>query len=96
MEVATSIEDIVRYDMGTWIIDTLGSTNVAQQKLGPHRARAIIMLRPQTSGPQLTTMASKGPPIMQTKPPAYKGVSRPQPSQRKPTEFRAVPGIAPG
>ena len=44
MEVATSIEEAVRYDMGTWIIDALGSTNVAQQKLGSHRAQAIITL----------------------------------------------------
>ena len=95
-EVATSIEDAVHYDMGTLILDVLGSTNVAQQKLGPHQAQAIITSRLQTSGLRLTTMASKGPPIMQTKPPAYKGVSCPQPSQRKPTEFRAAPGVAPG
>ena len=43
-EVATSIEDAVCYDMGTWIIDVLGSTNVAQQRLSPHRAQAIITL----------------------------------------------------
>ena len=86
----------MHYDMGTRIIDTLGSTNVAQQKLSPHRAQAIITLRLQTSGPQPTTMVSKGPPIMQTKLPAYKGASHPQPSQRKPTEFRAAPGVAPG
>ena len=67
-EVATSIEDAMRYDMGTWIVDALGSTNVAQQKLGPHRARAIITLQPQTSGLQLTNMVSKGLPILQTKP----------------------------
>ena len=95
-EVATSIEDAVHYDMGTWIIDALGSTNVAQQKLGPHQAWAIITSQLQTSGPWPTTMVSKGPPIMQMKPPAYKGASRPQPSQRKLTEFRAAPGIAPG
>ena len=41
-EVATSIEDAVRYNMGTQIIDVLGSTNVAQQKLSPHRAWVII------------------------------------------------------
>ena len=41
-------------------------------------------------------MVSKGLPILQTKPPAHKGASRPQPSQRKPTEIRAVPGVAPG
>ena len=52
MEVATSIEDTMHYDMGTWIINTLGSTNVAQQKLGPHRAQVIITLRLQASGPQ--------------------------------------------
>ena len=28
-EVATSIEDAMRYDMGTWIINALGSTNIA-------------------------------------------------------------------
>ena len=96
MEVATSIEDTVRFDMGTWIIDMLGSTNVAQQKLGPHRAWAIIMSQPQTSGLQPANTASKGPPILQTKLPAYKGVSCPQPSQHKPAEIRAAPGIAPG
>jgi len=94
-EVATSIEDAVRYDMGTWIIDSLGSTNVAQQKPRPHRARAIIMSRPQTSGLRLGNTASKSLPIQQTKLPALKGANRPQPSQCKPAEARAVPGIAP-
>ena len=94
-EVATSIEDAVHYDMGKWIINVLGSTNVAQQKLGPHWAWVIITSRLQTSGPRPTTMASKGLPILQMKPPAYKGASRPQPSQHKPAEIRAVPGVAP-
>ena len=40
--MATSIEDTMRYDMGTQIIDVLGSTNIAQQKLGPHQAWVII------------------------------------------------------
>ena len=96
VEVATSIEDTMRYDIGTWIVDALGSTNVAQQKLGPHRAWAIITLQPQTSGLRPTNTASKGPPILQMKPPAYKGASHPQPSQRKPAEIRAAPGVAPG
>ena len=96
VEVATSIEDAVRYDMGTRIINALGSTNVAQQKLGPHRAQAIITLRLQTSGLWPTATASKGPPILQMKLTAHKGASCPQPSQRKPAEIRAVPGIAPG
>ena len=64
--------------------------------LGPHRAWAIIMSRPQTSGLRPANTASKGPPILQTKLPAYKGVSCPQPSQHKLAEFRAAPGIAPG
>ena len=80
-EVATSIEDTMCYDMGTWIINALGSTNVAQQKLSPHRAQVIIMLPPLTSGLRLTNTASKGLLILQTKPPAHKGASRPQPSQ---------------
>ena len=94
-EVATSIEDAMHYDMGTWIVDTLGSTNVAQQKLGPHRAWAIITSQLQTSGLQPTNTVSKGPLILQTKPPAYKGASHSHPSQRKLTEFRAAPGVAP-
>ena len=60
-EVATSIEDAMRYDTGSWIMDALGSTNVAQQKSSPHRAWAIITLRPQTSGLQLKTQQAKAP-----------------------------------
>ena len=96
MEVATSIEDTVHYNIGTWIIDTLGSTNVAQQKLSPHRAQAIITSCPQTSGLQLTNTASKGLPILQLKLPAHKGVNHPQPSQCELAEIRATPGVAPG
>ena len=95
-EVATSTEDAVCYDMGTQIINTLGSTNVAQQKLGPHRAWAIITSHPQSSGLQLTNTASKGWLILQMNPPTYKGASRPQPSQCKLAEIRAAPGVAPG
>ena len=78
--MATSIEDTVHYDMGTWIIGMLGSTNVAQQKLSPHGAQVIITLHLQTSGLWLTNTVSKGLPILQMKPPAHKGASCPQPS----------------
>ena len=76
--MATSIEDAVHYDMGTQIIDAVGSTNVSQQNLGPHRVQAITMSHRQTSGLWLTNMASKGPLILQMKLPAHKGVSCPQ------------------
>ena len=63
-------------------------------------SRSSVHIGPRRSShhdhrPQAHGMASKGPLIMQMKLPVYKGVSRPQPSQHKPTEFRAVPGVAP-
>jgi len=94
-EVATSIEDTVHYDMGTQIIDSLGSTNVAQQKPRLHRAWVIITSRPQTTGLWLGNTVSKSLLTQQTRPPALKGANRPQSSQRKPAEARAAPGIAP-
>jgi len=86
VEVATSIEDAVHYNMGTQIIDLLGSTNVSRQKPGLHRAQAIITSRPQTLGLRPSNTVSKSPPTQQTKLPALKGASRPQSSQHKPAE----------